>query len=118
VKVLIADLPADAYVEVVSAFKANPAGTGGIKPESLETPAGLAYYTVESARDGATAVRRYSMILPGPTFSGYVAVQCPRTPQDLHRRRRAADVRLRRDPQRGAGRRAARHDAVQGHPAQ
>lgn len=77
VKVLIADLPADAYTEVVNAFKANPAGTGGIKPESLETPAGLAYYTVESARDGATNVRRYSMILPGPTFSGYVAVQVP-----------------------------------------
>ncbi|MFX9743955.1 hypothetical protein ABTP04_17475, partial [Acinetobacter baumannii] len=41
------------------------------------TPAGLAYYTVESARDGASTVRRYSMILPGPTFSGYVAVQVP-----------------------------------------
>ncbi len=37
VKVLIADLPADAYNEVVTAFKANPAGTGNIKPESLET---------------------------------------------------------------------------------
>ncbi|MCA6125300.1 hypothetical protein J6500_25895 [Bradyrhizobium sp. WSM 1704] len=77
VKVLIADLPADAYNEVVNAFKANPGGTGGIKPESLETAAGLAYYTVESARDGTTNVRRYSMILPGPTFSGYVAVQVP-----------------------------------------
>lgn len=77
VKVLVADLPADAYGEVVSAFKANPAGSGGIKPESLETPAGLGYYTIESGRDGATNVRRYSMILPGPTFSGYVAVQVP-----------------------------------------
>jgi hypothetical protein len=77
VKVLVADLPVDAYGEVVSAFKANPGGAGGIKPESLETAAGLAYYTVESARDGATTVRRYSMILPGPTFSGYVAVQVP-----------------------------------------
>ncbi|WP_407167690.1 hypothetical protein [Bradyrhizobium sp. ORS 111] len=77
VRVLIADLPADAYGEVVSAFKANPGGSGGIKPESLETPAGLGYYTIESARDGATNVRRYSMILPGPTFSGYIAVQVP-----------------------------------------
>ncbi|QPF84904.1 hypothetical protein IC762_00770 [Bradyrhizobium genosp. L] len=77
VKVLVADLPQPAYGEVVSAFKANPAGAGNIKPESLETPAGLAYYTVESARDGATNVRRYSMILPGPSFSGYVAVQVP-----------------------------------------
>jgi hypothetical protein len=47
------------------------------KPESIETPAGLAYYTAENAKDGPTNVRRYSMILPGPTFSGYVAVQVP-----------------------------------------
>jgi hypothetical protein len=77
VKVLVTELPAEAYGEVMNAFKANPAGTGGIKPESIETAAGLAYYTAESAKDGATNVRRYSMILPGGTFSGYVAVQIP-----------------------------------------
>jgi hypothetical protein len=77
VKVLVAELPADAYSEVMNAFKANPGGTGGIKPETIETSAGLAYYTVENAKDGATNVRRYSMILPGGTFSGYVAVQVP-----------------------------------------
>jgi hypothetical protein len=77
VKVLVTELPAEAYGEVMNAFKANPAGTGGIKPESIETSAGLAYYTAETARDGATTVRRYSMILPGGTFSGYVAVQVP-----------------------------------------
>ena len=37
VKVLVAELPAEAYGEVANAFKANPAGTGGIKPESIET---------------------------------------------------------------------------------
>jgi hypothetical protein len=77
VKVLVAELPADAYSEVMNAFKANPGGTGGIKPETIETSAGLAYYTVENAKDGANNVRRYSMILPGGTFSGYVAVQVP-----------------------------------------
>jgi len=77
VRVLVAELPAEAYGEVASAFKANPAGTGGVKPESIETSAGLAYYTAESAKDGATNVRRYSMILPGGTFSGYLAVQVP-----------------------------------------
>jgi hypothetical protein len=77
VKVLVTDLPAEAYSEVANAFKANPGGTGGVKPETIETTAGLAYYTVENGRDGATNVRRYSMILPGPTFSGYVAVQVP-----------------------------------------
>jgi hypothetical protein len=77
VKVLVAELPAEAYVEVMNAFKANPGGTGGIKPESIETTAGVAYYTAENAKDGSTSVRRYSMILPGGTFSGYVAVQVP-----------------------------------------
>ncbi|WP_454623708.1 hypothetical protein [Bradyrhizobium cenepequi] len=77
VKVLVTDLPAEAYGEVANAFKANPGGTGGIKPESIETAAGLAYYTVETAKDGAGSVRRYSMILPGPTFSGYIAMQVP-----------------------------------------
>ncbi|MFO1112121.1 MAG: hypothetical protein U1E61_23360 [Bradyrhizobium sp.] len=77
VKVVIADLPAEAYKEVSSAFKSSPGGAGGIKPESLETAAGLAYYTIETAKDGATNVRRYSMMLPGLGFSGYVAVQVP-----------------------------------------
>src|SRR4051795_576272 len=77
VKVLVAELPAEAYNEVMNAFKANPAGAGGVKPESIETSAGMAYYTVEGARDGTTNVRRYSMILPGGTFSGYIAVQVP-----------------------------------------
>jgi hypothetical protein len=77
VKVLVAELPPEAYGEVMNAFKANPAGTGGVKPESIETAVGTAYYSVENARSGASTVRRYSMILPGGTFSGYVAVQIP-----------------------------------------
>ena len=84
VKVLVTDLPAEAYGEVANAFKANPGGTGGIKPESIETSAGLAYYTVENAKDGPTTVRRYSMILPGPTFSGYVAVQVPENASKIY----------------------------------
>ncbi|SDI77067.1 MULTISPECIES: hypothetical protein [Bradyrhizobium] len=84
VKVLMADLPAEAYGEVSNAFKANPGGTGGIKPESIETAAGLAYYTAENAKEGATNVRRYSMILPGPTFSGYVAVQVPENASKIY----------------------------------
>src|ERR1700750_3119109 len=84
VKVLIADLPAEAYGEVANAFNAAPGGVGGIKPESIETAAGLAYYTVENAKDGASNVRRYSMILPGPTFSGYVAVQVPENASKIY----------------------------------
>jgi hypothetical protein len=84
VKVLVAELPAEAYGEVASAFKANPAGSGGVKPESIETSAGLAYYTAENAKDGATNVRRYSMILPGGTFSGYIAVQVPENASKIY----------------------------------
>ena len=84
VKVLVAELPAEAYSEVMNAFKANPGGAGGVKPESIETSAGLAYYTIESARDGATNVKRYSMILPGGTFSGYIAVQVPENASKIY----------------------------------
>src|SRR5882724_11014373 len=96
VKVLVAELPAEAYGEVVNAFKANPAGTNRIKPESIETSAGLAYYTAESAKDGTGNVRRYSMILPGGTFSGYVAVQVPRMPPKSTPTRRCGRCLLRR----------------------
>src|SRR6202030_3088024 len=70
--------------EVVNAFKANPAGTGGIKPESIETSAGVAYYTAENAKNGTSIVRRYSMILPGGPFSGYVAVQVPENASKIY----------------------------------
>lgn len=77
VKVLMTELPEQAYGEVANAFKSPPAGTSAVKSESIETPAGLAYYTAETGKDGETTVRRYSMIVPGAGFSGYVAVQVP-----------------------------------------
>ena len=77
VKVLITELPTAAYGEVANAFKANPAGTGGVKQDKIETPSGLAYYTTETGKNGDATVRRYSMIVPGNGFSGYVAVQIP-----------------------------------------
>ena len=84
VKVLVAELPAEAYGEVMNAFKANPEGSGGIKSESIETSVGIAYYTIEAAKDGQTNVRRYSMIVPGGTFSGYVAVQVPESASKIY----------------------------------
>jgi hypothetical protein len=84
IRVLVAELPANAYDEVMNAFKVNPAGTGGVKPENIETAAGTAYYTVETATNGTTSVRRYSMILPGGTFSGYVAVQVPENASKIY----------------------------------
>jgi hypothetical protein len=76
VKVLVTELPADAYSEVKNAF-ANPTGMGGVRPESIETAAGPAYYTIENAKDGAANIRRYSMIMSGSAFSGYVVMQVP-----------------------------------------
>jgi hypothetical protein len=76
VKVLVTELPADAFGDVQKAFKNAPPNVP-VKPENLETAAGPAFYTVENARDGATTVRRYSMIISGGAFSGYVAVQIP-----------------------------------------
>jgi hypothetical protein len=77
VKVLIAELPAAAYGEVMNSFKNNPAIPAAVKPESLETGAGTAYYTVENAKNASGAVRHYAMMLSGGTFSGYVDVQVP-----------------------------------------
>src|ERR1700744_397342 len=78
VKVVVAELPAAAYTEVSNTFKAEATnGTPGPKPESIETAAGTAYYTVEDATDGKTRVRRYPMMLPGTAFAGYVAAQVP-----------------------------------------
>jgi hypothetical protein len=77
VKVLIAELPAAAYAEVANTFKTNSFPSGAIKPERLQTGAGEGFYMVESAKDGADTVRRFSMIVSGGTFSGYVAAQVP-----------------------------------------
>jgi hypothetical protein len=77
VRVLITELPAATYNEVEKALKTNPAEIKGVKPESIDTAAGKAFYTAESGKVGNSAVRRYSMILPGGSFSGFVAVQVP-----------------------------------------
>ena len=65
VKVLVTELPADAYNEVKTALAANPVGPSGVTPQTIETAAGKAYFTVETGKDGANTVRRYSMMLSG-----------------------------------------------------
>lgn len=78
VKVLVAELPAAAYTEVSNTFKTDAANNApGPRPESIETVSGTGYYTVEDAVSGTVKVRRYSMIMPGTTFAGYVAAQVP-----------------------------------------
>jgi hypothetical protein len=82
VKVLMAELPAEAYSELMNALKTNPALA--VKPEAIETAAGMAYYTAETAKAGGNVVRRYSMILSGETFSGYVAAQVPENASKIY----------------------------------
>jgi hypothetical protein len=78
VKVLVTELPPNAYDEVKTAFaKPGAVGPTGIKPETIQTTAGPGYYTVELGKDGANIVQRYSMIMSGGTFSGYIAAQVP-----------------------------------------
>src|SRR3954465_11853138 len=76
VKVLITELPAASFGEVETAFKTSPV-PGAPKPEAIETAAGKAYYTTETGKDASSLVRRYSMILSGGAFSGFVAAQIP-----------------------------------------
>ncbi len=76
VKVLVTELPADAFGDVQKSFKDAPANAP-VKPENIQTAAGPAFFTIENAKDGPNPVRRYSMIMSGGTFSGYVAVQIP-----------------------------------------
>lgn len=84
VKVLVTELPVTAYDQVKSAFSTHPAALSRVKPQSIATSAGLAYYTTETAKKGAVTVRRYSLIVPGGTFSGYVAVQIPEDATKLY----------------------------------
>jgi hypothetical protein len=79
VKVLIAELPSAAFSEVQNALKTNssPAGANAARPESLQTSAGEGFYTAETAKDGTETVRRFSMIVSGGAFSGYLAAQVP-----------------------------------------
>lgn len=86
VKVLVTELPPGAYDEVKTAFsKPDAVGPTGIKPQTLETAgAGTAYYTIETAKDGANTVKRYSMMLSGGTFSGYVAAQIPESASKIY----------------------------------
>lgn len=84
VKVLMTELPAAAFAEVQNTIKTNP-GSMALKPETIETASGQGLYTVEGAKDAAGApVRRYSMILNGGSFTGYVAVQVPENAQKIY----------------------------------
>ena len=76
VKVGIAEIPTAAFEAVETALKdGKPAGPGS-KPEPFETAAGKAFITSDSGKDGAVAVRMYSVIVSGGgKFTGYIIAQ-------------------------------------------
>lgn len=76
VKVIMTELPAAAFGEVEAAVKAG-AVSGPAKLQGIETAVGTGYFTAETGQDDGAAVRRYSMIVRGEKFSGYVAMQVP-----------------------------------------
>ena len=81
--------------------KSNTASAQGIKPQGLETASGTGYFIVENAKDGADNVRRYSMVVSGGTFSGYVAAQVPENIEKIYSdeavRKMFATVALRKE---------------------
>lgn len=78
VKVVVTELPKDAFAKVEAAFKASPEAPGRPKLESIELPSGnKAFLTRETATEDGSGVRRFSLIVGGASFAGYVAAQVP-----------------------------------------
>ncbi|CAN5402305.1 hypothetical protein BH10PSE10_BH10PSE10_24650 [soil metagenome] len=76
IKVGLAEIPPAAFEAVETAVKEGKAPTTGSKPEAFETAAGKAYITTDTGKDGAVAVRMYSLIVSGSDkFTGYVIAQ-------------------------------------------
>jgi hypothetical protein len=101
VKVVVAELPTAAFKDVENASKSNAASAQGIRPQSIETASGPGYFIVETGKDGPDNVRRYSMVVSGGTFSGYVAAQIPENVEKIYSdqavRKMLATVTLRKD---------------------
>ncbi|MBN9148458.1 MULTISPECIES: hypothetical protein [unclassified Nitrobacter] len=84
VKVVVAELPPAAFRDVEAAARSDAPGTQGPKPQGIETASGQGYFIVENAKSGNDNVRRYSMVVSGNTFSGYVAAQVPENVEKIY----------------------------------
>jgi hypothetical protein len=78
-KVVVTELPKEAFESVENAFKSDPPpGAPRPKLEPFELQSGnKAYVTRETATDDGASVRRFTLLISGTAFSGYVAVQVP-----------------------------------------
>ena len=114
VKVVVAVLPPAAFRDVETLVKSDTAGTHGIKPKASRPRADRGYIIVETAKDGADNVRRYSMVVAGRHVFGIRrgagARECR---EDLFRPGRTKDVRNGSPAQGSTGRGAARPVALQ-----
>jgi hypothetical protein len=78
VKIIVTELPKEAFASIETAFNSDQPAGNRPKLEPFATESGTkAYITRETATDDGAAVRRFSLLLSGPGFSGYVAVQVP-----------------------------------------
>jgi hypothetical protein len=84
VKVVVAELPPAAFRDVEAVAKSDTATVQGPKPQGIETASGQGYFIVETAKNGNDNVRRYSMVVSGDTFSGYVAAQVPENVEKIY----------------------------------
>jgi hypothetical protein len=75
--VVVAELPAGAFKDVENLAKSDTGSAQVPKPQGLETASGQGYFIIETAKNGNDNVRRYSMVVSGGTFSGYIAAQVP-----------------------------------------
>lgn len=77
VKVLVAELPVQAFASVEANLKTATQPSDVPKPESFDTAAGKSYLNHESALDGGAKVERFALLVSGTAVSGYVVVQVP-----------------------------------------
>ena len=78
VKVVVTELPKEAFASVETAFKSDQPAPTRPKLEPFELESGnKAYITRETAVDDGANVRRFSLLISGSAFSGYVAAQVP-----------------------------------------
>jgi hypothetical protein len=101
IKVGIAEIPPAAFTAVETAFKEGKPAADGNKVEQIKTPAGDAFLTTESRKEGDATFKTYSVIAQGGTFSAYLIAQMregsPKSPSDQDMRKMLQSMTLRKD---------------------
>jgi hypothetical protein len=101
VRVLLTELPSAAYSEVRKAAETGVMANGQSRPETIETATGKGFFTVESGKEGDKPVRRYSMVVSGGPFAGFIAVLVPESASKIYTtdavRQMLASVAVRKD---------------------